>query len=164
MHWNIILRILGSIAVILSFLTLISGGIGLVYKERVFFSFLVSSFIGMGVGLLFLLLPVKKDHGLSHREAYALVTFSWLIACFLGSIPYLTTGVISNFTDAFFESVSGFTTTGATVLTGLESTPKSILFWRSLTQWLGGMGIIVLTVAILPFLGVGGMEIYKAEV
>ena len=80
-----------------------------------------------------------------------------------GTLPYIFSGVIPNFTDAFFETMSGFTTTGASVLNDIEAAPEGILFWRSMTQWIGGMGIIVLTVAILPILGIGGMELFVAE-
>ena len=100
---------------------------------------------------------------LSRRDGFGIVAFGWLITSVFGSLPYLFSGVISNPVDAIFETMSGFTTTGATVLTDLEAIPHSILFWRSLTQWFGGMGVLVLCVAILPFLGVGGMQIYRAE-
>lgn len=164
MHWYVIFRTLGSISIILSVLMMLSGVVGLLFKETMMGPFFLSAAIGFVFGIVFYLLPVQRHQGLSHKEAYALVTFSWFLACALGAVPYLTTGTVSSITDGFFESTSGFTTTGATVLTGLDKLPKAILFWRALTQWLGGMGIIVLTVAILPFLGVGGMEIYKAEV
>ena len=98
------------------------------------------------------------------REALAVVSLSWVIATFVGALPYFLSDVIPDFTDAFFEAMSGFTTTGATIMTNIEAAPRGILFWRSLTHWLGGMGIVVLSLAVLPFLGVGGMELYKAEV
>ncbi|MDO9508272.1 MAG: TrkH family potassium uptake protein [Thermovirgaceae bacterium] len=98
------------------------------------------------------------------REAFAVVSLSWVFASAIGGIPYLLNGTVPTFTDAFFEAMSGFTTTGASVLTDIQSNPRGILFWRDLTHWLGGMGIIVLSLAILPFLGVGGMQLYKAEV
>ena len=98
------------------------------------------------------------------REAFAVVGLSWVIASAVGALPYLFAGVLDSYTDAFFESISGFTTTGATVIVNVEIVPRGILFWRGLTHWLGGMGIIVLSLAVLPFLGVGGMELYKAEV
>lgn len=98
------------------------------------------------------------------REAFAVVTFSWVVASAVGGLPYLLHGTVPTFTDAFFEAMSGFTTTGASVLSDIEANPRGILFWRDLTHWLGGMGIIVLSLAILPFLGVGGMQLYKAEV
>ena len=97
------------------------------------------------------------------REAFAVVGLSWVIASAVGALPYLFSGALSSYTDAFFESISGFTATGASVIADVEVLPRGILFWRGLTHWLGGMGIIVLSLAVLPFLGVGGMELYKAE-
>ncbi len=104
------------------------------------------------------------DRTLRIRDGFAIVTFGWLGFSLFGSLPYLLSGTIPSFTDAFFETISGFTTTGATILSEIESLPHGILLWRSLTHWLGGMGIIVLSLAILPFLGVGGMQLFKAEV
>ena len=101
---------------------------------------------------------------LSRRDGFAIVTFGWVAATVAGALPYLLSGVISHPVSALFESMSGFTTTGASVLTNLELLPHGILFWRGMTQWLGGMGVLVLCIAILPFLGVGGMQIYRAEI
>ncbi|MFO8091157.1 MAG: TrkH family potassium uptake protein [Desulfatiglandaceae bacterium] len=106
----------------------------------------------------------KPDLVLNHRDGVVIVTTGWLLAGFFGSLPYIFSGSIPGFTDACFESISGFTTTGATILTDIEALPRGILLWRSQTQWLGGMGIIVLSIAILPYLGVGGMQLYKAEI
>jgi len=103
------------------------------------------------------------NHHLRTREGFLMVSASWISASAFGAIPFVLSGTIPSFTDAFFETMSGFTTTGASILTEIQSLPKSILFWRSLTHWLGGMGIVVLTVAILPFLGVGGVQLVRAE-
>jgi len=100
---------------------------------------------------------------LSHKDGFLIVALAWLVLSILGSIPFLTTGVCDTVIDALFESTSGLTTTGATILTGLDSMPPSILFWRSMQEWLGGMGIIVLAVAVMPLLGVGGMQLFRAE-
>jgi len=100
---------------------------------------------------------------LSRRDGFGVVTFGWLTVTVFGSLPYLFSGVISHPVSALFETMSGFTTTGASVLSDLESIPRSIHFWRALTNWFGGMGVLVLCVAILPFLGVGGMQIFRAE-
>jgi trk system potassium uptake protein TrkH len=105
----------------------------------------------------------RQDHHLSHRDGVMIVTFGWVVAGLVATLPYLLSGAIPDFSDAYFESISGFTTTGSSILTDVERLPRSILFWRSQTQWLGGMGIIVLSIAVLPFLGVGGMQLYKAE-
>ncbi len=111
--------------------------------------------------------PTKKLEGeksdIGRREAFAIVTFSWVLASIIGGLPYVLYGTTTNFTDAFFEAMSGFTTTGASILTDIESNPHGILLWRAITHWLGGMGIIVLGLTILTFLGGGGMELFKAE-
>ena len=124
---------------------------------------------GMGAGLgvstlLFVVGSKAKVGDLGLREAFAVVSLSWVLASAIAGIPYLLNGTVPTYTEAFFEAMSGFTTTGATVLTDIQSNPRGILFWRALTQWLGGMGIIVLSLAVLPFLKVGGMQLYKAEV
>lgn len=112
----------------------------------------------------FFLLRSREEASLTHRDGMAVVTLGWIAAGLCGALPFMISGVIPDFTNAYFESLSGFTTTGASILSDIESLPKGILLWRSLTQWLGGMGIIVLSIAILPFLGVGGMQLYKAEI
>lgn len=105
---------------------------------------------------------LKKSLG--KREGYIIVTFSWIIISLFGSLPFVISGAIPSYTDAFFETMSGFTTTGASILTDIEAVPKGLLFWRSMTHWIGGMGIIVLSLAILPILGIGGMQLFVAEV
>lgn len=103
-------------------------------------------------------------HDLRTREGFAVVGFAWLLFSLFGMLPYLLSGAIPGVTDAFFETVSGFTTTGATILGNIEALPRGILLWRAMTHWMGGMGIIVFSLAVLPMLGVGGMQLYKAEV
>ncbi len=117
------------------------------------------------VGLL-LWLTNKIGHGeeLTTRDGYLIVTLGWILASSFGSLPFLIHGSIPDITNAFFESVSGFTTTGASILNNVESVPYGLLFWRSMSQWLGGMGIIVLSIAIFPLLRIGGMSLYRAEV
>lgn len=105
----------------------------------------------------------KERRNIKKRDGYIIVTFSWVVMAFSGAIPFVLTGAIPNFTDAFFESISGFTTTGASILDNIESLPESILFWRSLTQWIGGLGFIVLVISILPSLGIRGMQLFMAE-
>ncbi len=105
--------------------------------------------------------PKRKD--IRKRDGYIIVTLSWVVMAFSGSLPYIFTGAIPNFTNAFFESISGFTTTGASILDNIEALPESILLWRSLTQWIGGLGFIVLVISILPSLGIGGMQLFMAE-
>lgn len=106
--------------------------------------------------------PAPKH--LTHRDGFLMVSLAWLLLSLLGAVPFVISGVSHTFGDAMFESVSGLTTTGATVLTGLDATDPAILFWRSMQQWLGGIGIVVLVVAVIPFLGAGGMQLLKAEV
>ncbi len=134
------------------------------YIDNQHWAFIISSIITNTVGLIGLLLTKNHKEDIRAKEGFAIVTLSWFLFAALGSLPYVISGAIPSFTDAFFETMSGFTTTGASILTDIEIIPKSVLFWRSFTHWLGGMGIIVLTIAILPFLGVGGMQLFKAEV
>jgi trk system potassium uptake protein TrkH len=135
----------------------------LYYGETDYQALLISAGITLVVGFIgFKSTRFAKD--LRPKEGFAVVTFGWLSFSLFGSLPFLFSGAIPSFTNAFFETISGFTTTGASILTDIERLPHGILFWRSLTHWIGGMGIIVLSLAILPFLGVGGMQLFKAEV
>ncbi len=106
----------------------------------------------------------KKRREIDKRMAFLIVSLIWIIASVFGALPYLLSGTITDFTDAFFEAMSGFTTTGASVIADIESAPKGIIFWRALTQWIGGMGIIVLVITFIPFLGINSMSLYSAEV
>jgi trk system potassium uptake protein TrkH len=139
---------------------------GLIYADQSVTPLLISFAVTVVSGLvLYTLTRTPKTEQISPREGLAIVALGWTSIGFFGALPfYLGYGEFQHFVDAFFESVSGFTTTGASVLTQIEEVPKGLLLWRSQIQWLGGMGIIVLSLAILPFLGVGGMQLYKAEV
>lgn len=127
--------------------------------------FIWSSVISLSLGLVFYLMNRKQSEDLRFykKDAYLTVTLSWFFIALTGSLPYLFSGAIPRFTDAFFESVSGFTTTGSSILTNIESLPKSILFWRSLTHWIGGIGIIVLVIVVMPSLQIGGYHIFTLE-
>lgn len=128
-------------------------------------AFLASMLCGFVLsGILFAAGRRARARDLGVREAFAAVTLSWIMASAVGALPYVFHGSVPTFTDGFFEAMSGFSTTGASVLADIQSNPRGILFWRDLTHWLGGMGIIVLSLAVLPFLGVGGMQLYRAEV
>lgn len=105
----------------------------------------------------------NENRELKKKDGYLVVSLGWIVMSLFGALPYMLSGTIPYFTDAFFETISGYTTTGASILNDIEAMPKGILLWRSLTQWIGGMGIIVLAVAILPFLGIGGMQLFVAE-
>ena len=127
-------------------------------------TFLLCSLITTSFGfLLRFLTKDEKNAEIKKRDGYLIVVGGWLCMTFFGTLPYLLSESIPSFSDAFFETMSGFTTTGSTILDEIEVLPRSILFWRSMTQWIGGMGIIVLTIAILPLLGIGGMELFVAE-
>jgi len=115
------------------------------------------------IGFLLWFFNRNAKKNLHKKEGYLIVTLGWLMLTFTGTLPYVFTGAIPNYTDAFFETLSGYSTTGSSILTDIEAMPKGILFWRSATHWIGGMGIIVLTVAILPLLGIGGMQLFMAE-
>lgn len=135
-----------------------------VYYDEDWQSLLLSSGITFATGALLYSANINnKNKEVRKRDGFLIVALGWIAMSMLGSLPYALSGSIDNLTDAIFETVSGFTTTGATILTDIEGQDKSILFWRSMTHWIGGMGIIVLTVAILPLLGVGGMQLFVAE-
>jgi len=165
MRFRQIFRLIGILNFFLGLSMLAPLTISLIYSDGSFYPLLYSLAITSGSGITLFSLIQRADYSsLSQREGMAIVTLGWLSAGFFGSLPFLFSGSIGTITDAYFESISGFTTTGASILGNIESLPKGILFWRSLTQWMGGMGIIVLSIAILPFLGVGGMQLYKAEI
>lgn len=164
MDFRVVFYVLSFLSLCLSGALLVPTGVSLAYGEAEVQAFLLSALIcgGIGLGGLALFRSQRKEIG--HREGFAIVGLGWLVVCLLGALPYLFAGTFSSLVNACFESTSGFTTTGATVIEDLEILPKGILFWRSLTHWLGGMGIILLSMAILPMLGVGGMQLYRAEV
>jgi trk system potassium uptake protein TrkH len=135
-----------------------------IYDEENILSQLLTAFLTVVIaGVLVMFFTRKHSKDLSTKEGYLIVTLGWIIMALSGCLPYLFTGTISSITDAFFETISGYTTTGATIVDDIEILPKGILIWRSLTHWIGGMGIIVLTIAILPMFGIGGMQLFTAE-
>ena len=165
MKLKVVAHIIGFL-LILNGLFILSGiGFSLYYNSDDIFALLVA---GLGTSLtgFILWLSTRKSEitELGKREGYLIVTLGWIAMAIFGAFPFLIYGAVGNYTDAFFETMSGFTTTGATILTDIEILPPGLLFWRSLTQWLGGMGIIVLSLAILPLLGIGGMQLFTAEV
>ena len=162
MHWLAIQKVLGLLAVIFSLTTLPAIGVSLYYGDGQHWMFVTTLLINAGLGL-FLWWPVRNARDdLRIREGFLVVALFWSVLSLLGSLPFLL-GLHLDFTDAVFEAVSGFTTTGATVIVGLDDLPRSILYHRQQLQWLGGIGVIVLAVAILPMLGLGGMQLYRAE-
>ncbi|MFZ5946002.1 MAG: TrkH family potassium uptake protein [Bacillota bacterium] len=162
MNYRKILSFLGVILIILGLSMLLPIFWSLYYGDSDYSAFMISSSLTSLIGLA--LYKMNKIEGDFHnKEAFVVVSFSWLIAAAFGAIPYMLTGTFTSYADAFFETMSGFTTTGASVLSDIESLPHGVLFWRSLTHWLGGMGIIVLLVAILSAIGTGGMQMFRAE-
>jgi len=158
-----LVHVVGLLLLALAVALAATGLVALLYGDGDAWAFGVSAAVTAGAGgAAWRLTGLERD--LSVREGYAVVSLAWLSIGIAGSMPFLLTGVIESPVAALFEAVSGFTTTGATVFGEIESLPHGILFWRNLTQWIGGMGIIVLGVAILPFLGVGGMQLFQAEV
>lgn len=165
MNFRLILNIIGIVLIFISLFMLLPVVVSLLYKQDDIVPLIKSFIITLSTGsLLYLLTKRHKKEEIEHRDAFIVVTFSWIAVALFGSIPYILSGTFQSFTDAFFESMSGFTTTGSSVLMDIEAVSKGILFWRSLTQWIGGMGIILFAIAILPLLGTGGMQLFKAEV
>ena len=158
-----ILHILGLLILINGAFMLITLLLSLLFKDGAHMGLAIAGGISLSIGALTWFATKKHEPTISKREGFLVVTLGWLSLSLTGSLPYLFTGTLPDFANAFFETVSGYTTTGATTITDLSLVPDSILFWRSLTQWIGGMGIIVLTIAILPILGIGGMELFSAE-
>ena len=156
-------NVVGLLQIFVSLSMFMAAGVAFVYGDGdalgILLAGIVTFFVG---GFTYRITMFEGD--LTPREGFAIVTMAWTAAAAFGTLPYLFTGALDSPVTAFFEAMSGFTTTGASVFTDIESLPHGVLFWRSLTQWLGGMGIIVLVIAVLPYLGVGGMQLFKAEV
>ncbi|MEO8933926.1 MAG: potassium transporter TrkG, partial [Xanthomarina sp.] len=163
LNYKIIFHFLGLLLLFNGGFMMLSTLVSFIYKDGVTWNLFMSG--GITILLALLAMFLTKDHNkeMNKREGYIVVTFGWIIMTLSGTMPYLLTGSIPSFTSAFFETMSGYTTTGATILNDIESIPKGVLFWRSLTHWIGGMGIIVLAIAILPLLGIGGMQMFAAE-
>lgn len=164
MRWRYVLNVIGVLTLVSGLTMLAPLGVGLFYRDASVEPLLASIGVAVAFGLiLHLAFRRVKAEVLSPREAMAIVALGWVAIGLIGALPFML-GIGLAPVDAVFESVSGFTTTGSSILTDVEIVPKGLLFWRSQTQWLGGMGIIVLSIAILPFLKLGGMQLYKAEV
>ncbi|MEZ5084367.1 MAG: potassium transporter TrkG [Bacteroidales bacterium] len=163
LNWRIIFQILGILLIIEGLFMFTGIPFSLYYCEQKCMSLLYSGIITLSTGGIIWLFTRNAIRNIGKREGFIIVSFSWIVISLFGTLPYLLSEAIPFFTDAFFETISGFTTTGATILTDIESLPRGILFWRAMTHWIGGMGIIVLSVAILPILGIGGMQLFVAE-
>lgn len=164
MNIKIIIRVSGLLMFVEGVAMLLALLVSIIYNEPDKAGIAISAAINIAIGALVIFLTRNVSKDIGKREGFIIVSLVWILFAFLGSLPYIFTGAIPNLTDAFFETMSGFTTTGASVLNNIESLPHGILFWRALTHWLGGMGIIVLSLAILPVFGIGGMQLYIAEV
>lgn len=162
-NFSIVLNVIGILVSLSGGLQLISFGVGWLFDRVLLLPMLWAGITTTFAGLLLWGSTFKAKRNIKKQEGYLIVTFGWVALCIFGTLPFLFTGYIPNFTDAFFETVSGFTATGATILTYIEGLPCALLFWRSLMAWVGGMGIVVLTVAILPILGIGGVKLFMAE-
>jgi trk system potassium uptake protein TrkH len=160
----IILRVLGSLLYIESFFLALALIVSIIYGEDDIRAFVITIGIALSVGFFSQIITRRSDKEIKKREGYIIVSLVWLFFSGIGSLPFIISGYIPNFTNAFFETMSGFTTTGSSILDNIESLPHGLLFWRSIIQWMGGMGIIVLSLIILPILGIGGMQLFSAEV
>lgn len=142
----------------------VTAGVSIYYKTDHAMQFIGCGGIVILTGIILMGVTRPAPSHLNHRDGFLIVTLAWILLSLLGAVPFWVTGVCHSFVDGVFESVSGLTTTGSTVLSGLDHMAPSILFWRSMQQWLGGIGIVVLVVAVIPFLGTGGMQLLRAEV
>jgi len=163
LNYKIIFHFLGLLLLFNGGFMLLSALVSLIYKDGVTFQIFLAGIITLLVGVVSMVFTRRHKKEINKREGYIVVSFGWVIMSLSGTLPYVLTESIPSFTNAFFETMSGYTTTGASILNDIEAVPKGILFWRSLTHWIGGMGIIVLAIAILPLLGIGGMQLFAAE-
>ena len=163
LNFKIILYIMGLLLLCNGGFMLLSVIVSWYYNDGVTLELFSSSLLTLIIGTLLMFTTRNHSKRIDKREGYIIVTFGWIFMALSGMIPYLLSEAIPGFTNAFFETMSGYTTTGSTVLSDIEIVPKGVLFWRSLTHWIGGMGILVLAIAILPLLGIGGMQLFAAE-
>ena len=160
---KLIVHILGLLLMFNGFAMLISAFVSYLTNDGVLNEMTIVSLLVIFFGWLFMTVSKKNERKINKRDAYFVVVLGWLVMIFSGMLPYVVTDSISSFSNIFFETMSGYTTTGSTIINDINALPKSIIFWRSMTHWLGGMGIIVLAIAILPLLGIGGMQLFTAE-
>ncbi len=163
MNYKIVARFIGLLLLVEGVVILIALGVAFFSGGSDVLALLYSSLLCIVPGLALTVATTNSDRSFSKREGYLIVSLSWIILSLFGTLPFLLSGAIPRVTDAFFETMSGFTTTGASVVDNIESFPKGILFWRSMTQWLGGMGIVVLMLTLLPSYGISGLQLYESE-
>jgi trk system potassium uptake protein TrkH len=163
LNLKIIYRFLGLTAILNGIFMFIAVPFSMYHQEDAKYGILNAGIVTVFLGLILYFFNKPTSTNIQKKEGYLIVTLGWLTLSITGMLPYLFTGEIPKIADAFFETLSGYSTTGSSILSDIESMPKGILFWRSATHWIGGMGIIVLTIAILPLLGIGGMQLFMAE-
>ena len=161
--YRFIAHLTGLLLAFESMLLLACCCVSMIYGERDLMSFVISFAVCLSVSAILLIYGRRKKCAMSRNEGYIVVALSWVFFSVFGMVPYLWGGFIPNITDAFFETMSGFTTTGATILDNIESMPHGILFWRSLTQWIGGLGIVCFTIVLLPGFGASSQMLYLSE-
>lgn len=163
LNYKIICHFFGLLLLFNGGFMLLATLISWIYADGVTLGLFLSGISTLLLGTFVMVLTKNHKKEMNKREGYIVVTFGWIVMTLSGTIPFMATEAIPSFTDAFFETMSGYTTTGSTILNDIEIIPEGVLFWRSLTHWIGGMGIIVLAIAILPLLGIGGMQLFAAE-
>ena len=163
LNLRIIVHIMGLLLLCNGGFMLLAALVSGIYKDEATLDLSMAAIVTLLVGIMAMFYTRGHRKEVKGKEGYVIVTFGWVVMILSGVLPYIFSGVIPSVTDAFFETISGYTTTGASILNDIEVLPKGILFWRSLTHWIGGMGIIVLAIAILPILGIGGMQLFAAE-
>lgn len=165
MNLTLTINIIGVVLIFISVFMTMPIIVSLIYGSEDLTPLLKSFIISLSIGMSFFLSTKNYSRrDLRHRDAFMIVTLGWMTMALSGSLPFILSGATGHLTDAVFESMSGFTTTGSSILKDVEKLPKGVLFWRSLTHWIGGIGIIVMSLAIMPMLGTGGMQLFKAEV
>lgn len=162
-NFRLVYRILGQLLFLEAFMMVLCLGMAFVYREDDIFAFAVSIGIIILSGFLLKYKGRNARNSMNRRDAYLLVTVTWVVFSLFGALPFVISGYVPSYTDAYFETMSGFTTTGATVIDDVEALPHGLLFWRSMTQWIGGLGIAFFTIAVLPSLVGGSMRVFSAE-
>jgi trk system potassium uptake protein TrkH len=164
LNYPLIYKVIGSLLFLLGALLFICAGVSLYYKEDDLVAFIVSAIFTVCCGFVLKYFGRHADNNLSRRDSYLLVTVTWIVFSFFGMLPFIISGYIPNVTNAFFETMSGFSTTGASILDDVEWLPHATLYWRTQTQWIGGLGIVFFTIAILPsMVGSGSVKVFAAE-
>lgn len=162
-NYKIILKVLGSLVILEAVMFVSCLILGFSYGERQWTDFGIPAILATVIGISLLVLGRKAENRMSRRDGFLSVSLSWIMFCIVGTMPFLISGYEPRFAAAFFETMSGFTTTGATVLNNIDQLPHSLLLWRSITHWFGGMGIVFFTIAILPTMGTGDLKLFSAE-